>query len=67
VGFVKLLLVSGIGSTALVGPFALYLFWRKTSHEGFLAGDAVSQSITVDLLLRIASLPLWVDLRCGST
>ncbi|MFB6271087.1 MAG: sodium:solute symporter, partial [Halobacterium sp.] len=49
-GFIQLLLIGGIGATALVGPFALSLFWRKASSEGFLAGVIGSQLITGYLL-----------------
>lgn len=50
VGFVQLLLVGGIGASALVGPFALSLFWRKTSSAGFVSGVVVSQVVTAYLL-----------------
>jgi Na+/proline symporter len=49
-GFIQLLLIGGIGATALVGPFALSLFWRKASSEGFLAGVIGSQLLTGYLL-----------------
>lgn len=50
VGFIQLLLIGGIGSTALVGPFALSLFWSRTSSVGFISGIALSQVITAILL-----------------
>jgi Na+/proline symporter len=50
VGFIQLLLIGGIGASALVGPFALSLFWRKTSSAGFVAGVVVSQVVTGYLL-----------------
>lgn len=50
VGFVDLLLVGGIGASALVGPFALSLFWRKASSNGFVAGVVGSQILTAALL-----------------
>ncbi len=49
-GFVQLLLIGGIGATALVGPFALSLFWRHTSSAGFITGVVSSQLITAFLL-----------------
>jgi len=61
VGFVTLLLVSGIGATGLAGPFALSLFWRRTSTVGFITGVVVSQLVSGYLLLGNASLPLWTD------
>jgi Na+/proline symporter len=51
VSFVQLLLIGGIGASALVGPFALSLFWEKTSQAGFVAGIVVSQLVTAFLLL----------------
>lgn len=63
VGFVELLLTSGIGATALAGPFALSLFWEKTSTEGFVVGVVVSQLVAGFLLFGSASVPLWVDLK----
>ena len=63
VGFLTLLLVSGIGATALAGPFALSLFWEKTSTNGFVAGVIVSQLVTGYLLLGNGGLPLWTDLK----
>lgn len=62
-GFVQLLLISGIGATSLAGPFALSLFWKKTSAEGFIAGVLVSQFVSGYLLLGNASLPLWSGLK----
>ena len=50
IGFIPLLLIGGIGATALVGPFALSLFWRKTSTAGFIVGVVVSQIVTAYLL-----------------
>jgi Na+/proline symporter len=49
-GFIQLLLIGGIGATALVGPFALSLFWTGTSSEGFIAGVVGSQLVTGYLL-----------------
>lgn len=63
VGFVRLLLIGGIGATAVVGPFALSLFWRRTSTVGFVAGVILSQVITFYLLLGNAALPLWQSLK----
>lgn len=63
VGFVQLLLVSGIGATALAGPFALSLFWEKTSTEAFIAGVIVSQVVAAYLLLGNPGLPGWIDLK----
>jgi len=63
VGFVRLLLVSGIGATGLAGPFALSLFWEKTSTEGFIVGVIVSQVVAGYLLLGSAGLPLWTQLK----
>jgi len=51
VTFIQLLLIGGIGSTALVGPFALSLFWARTSTAGFITGIVVSQLVTASLLL----------------
>ena len=51
VTFIQLLLMGGIGSTALVGPFALSLFWARTSSTGFITGILASQVITASLLL----------------
>lgn len=59
VGFVTLLLASGIGATGLAGPFALSLFWRRTSTEAFVTGVVVSQLVSGFLLLGNPSLPLW--------
>jgi len=53
VGFIQLLLVGGIGSTALVGPFALSLFWSRASSAGFISGIVASQIIT-GLLLAVS-------------
>ncbi len=63
VGFITLLLIGGIGATALVGPFALSLFWRRTSGAGFVTGAVVSQIVTAYLLFGNASLPLWYSLK----
>lgn len=63
VGFVTLLLVSGIGATGLAGPFALSLFWEKTSTAGFISGVVISQILSGYLLLGNGGLPLWVDLK----
>lgn len=51
VSFIQLLLIGGVGSTALVGPFALSLFWSQTSSSGFITGVVVSQLVTVSLLV----------------
>jgi len=59
VGFVTLLLASGIGATGLAGPFALSLFWRKTSSIAFVSGVVVSQLVSAYLFLGGPSLPLW--------
>jgi Na+/proline symporter len=50
IGFVQLLLIGGIGASALVGPFALSLFWHKASSNGFVTGIVVSQVVTGYLL-----------------
>ena len=50
ISFTQLLLIGGIGASALVGPFALSLFWRKMSSAGFITGIIVSQLITGFLL-----------------
>lgn len=50
ISFVQLLLIGGIGASALVGPFALSLFWTKTSQTGFVTGVVVSQLVTAFLL-----------------
>ena len=50
IGFIQLLLIGGIGASALVGPFALSLFWKKASSNGFIAGVVVSQIVTAYLL-----------------
>jgi len=63
VGFIQLLLVSGIGATGLAGPFALSLFWEKTSTAGFVTGVVVSQVIAGFLLLGGPDLPLWTELK----
>ena len=60
VSFIQLLLIGGIGSTALVGPFALSLFWKQTSSTGFITGVAISQIITAALLavsFQVATIP----------
>ena len=49
VSFVQLLLIGGIGASALVGPFALSLFWTKASETGFVSGVVVSQLVTAYL------------------
>ncbi len=51
ISFVQLLLIGGIGASALVGPFALSLFWKKTSQVGFVSGVLGSQIVTAFLLL----------------
>lgn len=63
VGFITLLLVSGIGATGLAAPFALSLFWRKTSSIGFITGIVVSQLIAWYLFVGYPGLPLWLELR----
>ena len=63
VGFVQLLLVGGIGASALVGPFALSLFWRRTCSAGFVIGVIASQLLTGFLLLGNPTLPLWVGVK----
>jgi Na+/proline symporter len=74
VSFIQLLLIGGIGSTALVGPFALSLFWSRTSSIGFIAGVTVSQVLTALLLVvsfQVASVPgvpalkLWEVMLVG--
>jgi len=51
ISFVQLLLIGGIGASALVGPFALSLFWETISQRGFVAGVIGSQLVTGYLLL----------------
>ena len=63
IGFVQLLLIGGIGASALVGPFALSLFWDRTSTNPFIVGIIVSQLVTFYLLFGNASLPGWVQLK----
>ena len=63
IGFVQLLLIGGIGASALVGPFALSLFWTRTSSSPFVLGVVVSQLITFYLLFGNATLPGWVQLK----
>jgi Na+/proline symporter len=72
IGFVQLLLIGGIGASAIVGPFALSLFWRKTSSTGFVTGVIVSQVITAYLLMAANSvfvtsptLKLWEIMAVG--
>ena len=74
VSFIQLLLIGGIGSTALVGPFALSLFWKQTSSTGFITGVAISQIITAALLVvsfQVATIPglpalkLWEIMLVG--
>ncbi|MEZ3118106.1 sodium:solute symporter [Halobaculum sp. MBLA0147] len=72
VSFVQLLLIGGIGATALVGPFALSLFWPKTSEQGFVSGVVVSQLVTAYLLMAnygvvfsTPSLKLWEIMAIG--
>ena len=48
---------------ALAGPFALSLFWEKTSTEAFVAGVVISQLVTGYLLLGNGGLPLWIDIQ----
>ncbi|ELY94363.1 Na+/solute symporter [Natrialba chahannaoensis JCM 10990] len=61
VGFVTLLLASGIGATGLAGPFALSLFWHKTSSTGFITGVVCSQLVSAYLFLGSPALPLWTE------
>jgi len=75
ISFVQLLLIGGIGASAIVGPFALSLFWHKTSSNGFVAGVLVSQVVTAVLLAgsygvvsvpaALASIKLWEIMAVG--
>lgn len=74
VTFIQLLLIGGIGSTALVGPFALSLFWSRTSTTGFITGIVVSQIVTAALLVvsfevyaipALPALKLWEIMLVG--
>lgn len=74
VSFIQLLLIGGIGATALVGPFALSLFWSQTSSAGFITGIVGSQLITASLLVvsfEVAAIPglpalqLWEIMLVG--
>jgi Na+/proline symporter len=72
ISFVQLLLIGGIGASAIVGPFALSLFWRKTSSTGFVTGVVVSQVITAYLLMAAndvfvtsPTLQLWEIMAIG--
>ncbi len=72
IGFVQLLLIGGIGASAIVGPFALSLFWHKTSSTGFVTGVVVSQVVTAYLLLAAngvfvssPALKLWEIMAVG--
>lgn len=71
-GFIQLLLIGGIGATALVGPFALSLFWNGTSSTGFIAGIIGSQLVTgyllaasYDVLVTAPTLKLWEIMAVG--
>jgi len=72
ISFVQLLLIGGIGASALVGPFALSLFWKKTSQAGFVSGVVVSQLVTGYLLaasygivVSTPALKLWEIMAVG--
>ncbi|MBX0326029.1 hypothetical protein EGH21_23740 [Halomicroarcula sp. F13] len=74
VTFIQLLLIGGIGSTALVGPFALSLFWSRTSTAGFISGVMFSQVVTALLLIvsfqmyavpGVPALKLWEVMLVG--
>jgi Na+/proline symporter len=71
-GFIQLLLIGGIGATALVGPFALSLFWTKTSSNAFITGVIGSQVVTGYLLaasynvvVTSPTLKLWEIMAVG--
>lgn len=61
--FVTPLLIGGIGASGLVGPFALSLFWRRTSANPFVAGVVINQFVAAYLLLGDAELPGWTALK----
>jgi Na+/proline symporter len=68
----RFLTVGGIGASALVGPFALSLFWRKASQTGFVTGVVVSQLVTAflllasyDILVTSPTLKLWEIMAIG--
>nr|WP_305882984.1 Na+:solute symporter [Halobellus rarus] len=72
ISFVQLLLIGGIGASALVGPFALSLFWKKASQAGFVTGVVVSQIVTAYLLaasygivVSTPALKLWEIMAVG--
>jgi Na+/proline symporter len=72
ISFVQLLLIGGIGASALVGPFALSLFWKKTSQAGFVTGVVVSQLTTAfllaasyDVVVTSPNLKLWEIMAVG--
>ncbi|WP_435176344.1 sodium:solute symporter family protein [Halorussus sp. AFM4] len=72
ISFVQLLLIGGIGASALVGPFALSLFWRKTAGTAFVAGVVVSQLVTAfllaasyDVVVTSPDLKLWEIMAVG--
>jgi Na+/proline symporter len=72
ISFVQLLLIGGIGASALVGPFALSLFWKKTSQVGFVAGVVGSQAVTAflllasyDILVTSPTIKLWEIMAVG--
>lgn len=71
-GFTQLLLIGGIGATALVGPFVLSLFWTKTTSRGFISGIVGSQVMTgillaarYDVVISAPSLKLWEIMALG--
>jgi Na+/proline symporter len=72
ISFVQLLLIGGIGASALVGPFALSLFWTKASQTGFVTGVVVSQLVTAfllaasyDVVVTSPTLKLWEIMAVG--
>ncbi|MFC6873136.1 sodium:solute symporter family protein [Halobellus marinus] len=72
ISFVQLLLIGGIGASALVGPFALSLFWTKASQTGFVTGVIVSQLVTAfllaasyDVVVTSPTLKLWEIMAVG--
>jgi Na+/proline symporter len=72
ISFVQLLLIGGIGSSALVGPFALSLFWEKTASKAFVTGVVVSQLVTAfllaasyDVVVTAPDLKLWEIMAVG--
>jgi Na+/proline symporter len=72
ISFVQLLLIGGVGASALVGPFALSLFWKKTSQAGFVTGSIISQLTTAfllaasyDVVVTSPDLKLWEIMAVG--